>query len=127
MKQKPPIQKPELCRIDEPFVANSDPVDLAIEVAIPEFQETKEFGKTGSPIVILPDKGLQKGRVIRHVVEDLRCRQTITFKLGNEMLIGHGHLAFLRREHTPMVHGIAKSRPNAKKANVNQCVSSHLT
>jgi hypothetical protein len=92
LKQKAPIQKPELCRIDQPLVANSDPVDLAVEIAIPEFEKVKEFRITGSHIVILPDERLQKGRVIGHVVEDLRRRQTVTFELCDKVLIGHGHL-----------------------------------
>ena len=58
-------------------LGNPDRVELALEIAAPEFQKTAQLGKVGGDIELLPDEALQQGGMIRHVIDDLCGRQSI--------------------------------------------------
>src|SRR5207253_9071977 len=64
-----------------------DRMQLALDVAAPEFEEGLEFGIVGRQVEFLPDEALQEGRMIRQVIDDLRGRQPVPLKL--QLVSGH--------------------------------------
>jgi hypothetical protein len=49
----------------------------AFERLEPEGEKTVERRKARAEVVVLPDVGLQQGRMIRQAIEDLCGRQTV--------------------------------------------------
>src|SRR5437660_11003120 len=64
-----------------------DGMQLALDVAAPELEESVEFGKFGGEVEFLPDEGLEQRRVVRQAVNDLGRRQPIA--PGLELEEGH--------------------------------------
>src|SRR5580700_8965208 len=62
-------------------------MQLALDVAAPEFEEALEFGIIGGQVEFLPDEALQQGRVVRQVIDDLGGRQPVPPKL--QLVSGH--------------------------------------
>src|SRR6266478_3717099 len=76
-----------------------DRMQLALDVAAPEFEEALEFGIIGRQVEFLPDKALQQGGMVRQVIDDLRGRQPVPLKL--QLVSGHvGLVRSLRRTGT---------------------------
>src|SRR5947209_986619 len=93
-------------------------MELALDVAAPEFEEAAELGKIRSEVELLPDKALQQIGVVRHPVNDLGSRQPILTKMGDG---GHSGLLTLvpaYREHAPSLS------PQQQKTGPKQQVSS---
>src|SRR5271166_2607063 len=55
----------------------------------PERQKLVEHGEPRAQVIILPDEGLQQGRMIRKPIEDLSRGQTISFELASKVLGCH--------------------------------------
>src|SRR5580692_9161427 len=69
----------------------------SFELFLPEREEILQRRKFREQIVILPDVGLQQRGVIRHAIENLRRRQSVTQRqfpevLGNPNLRDHANL-----------------------------------
>src|SRR3954468_22018585 len=58
-----------------------DRVQLALDVAAPEFEEFAQLGKIGSQVEFLPDEALQQRGVIRQPVKNLRRGEPVALKL----------------------------------------------
>src|SRR5271169_4260175 len=64
----------------KPRLADPHGVELALNVASPEFQEPAQFGEIRSDIELLPDEALQQVGMIGQMIDDLRRRQAIIAK-----------------------------------------------
>jgi hypothetical protein len=69
-------------------------VELAFDIAAPEFQKAAQLREVRGNIELLPDEALQKVGMIRQMVDDLRGRQTIIAKF---LLLMVAHLRALVR------------------------------
>jgi hypothetical protein len=69
-------------------------VELAFDIAAPEFQKAAQLREVRGNIELLPDEALQKVGMIRQMVDDLRGRQTIIAKF---LLLVVAHLRALVR------------------------------
>src|ERR1700733_7621190 len=67
-------------------------VQRPFELLQPEIEELVQHRKDRAEIVVLPDIGLQKPRVIRSTVENIGRRQSIAFKLLAKLLRHHSAL-----------------------------------
>jgi len=65
-------------------------MQLAVEARFPEVQELREHGIFRRHVEFLPDEALQDSRMVRHVVENFRGRQTIAAQRQFEL----AHLCF---------------------------------
>src|SRR5690606_25031351 len=72
-------------RLDELGRRHLDRMQLAVQLAAPEIEEPAQDREVGGQIEILPDIALQEARIVGHVVEDLRGRQTIILELLPEI------------------------------------------
>src|SRR5437868_15001413 len=61
----------------------------AIELLLPEREETLEHWEVGAEVVILPDIGLQQPGVIRTTIEDARGGQPVAPDLALEVFRDH--------------------------------------
>ena len=74
-KRRADVTEPRPCESSR--LADPDRVELALEIAAPEFQKAAQLGKIRRYIQLLPDKALQQVRIIRQMVDDLCGRQSI--------------------------------------------------
>src|SRR5471032_1472119 len=86
-----PAGEGEFGGLDELRVGDPHTVKLAIEIALPEFQELAEVGETRGQIEVLPDKALQNMLVIGHPVEDFGGGDSVIVKLRNKRTIHRVH------------------------------------
>src|SRR6266851_9332337 len=86
-KGGPDVTKRQSC--GKSGLANFDGVELALDVAAPEFQKPAQFGEIRGEIGLLPDEALQLLGMIRPMVDDLRGRQPIMAKLL--LVVAHRH------------------------------------
>src|SRR6516164_6605863 len=86
VKQKFTIDCLDLGWFDQLRMADANAVERAVKALAPECQEFEQGRKFWRDIVILPDVGLQKSRMIGHAIEDFRCRKTIACELLQEIL-----------------------------------------
>src|SRR5207248_2459806 len=70
-------------------MGDCDRVQRALQGLQPEIEEFVERRKRRTEIVILPDIGLQKPRMIRPPVENIGGRQSIAFELLAKILRHH--------------------------------------
>ena len=75
-------------------LANPHRVELAFEIAAPEFEKAAQLGEVRRNVQLLPDEALQQVGVIRQTVDDLRGGQTIIAKF---LLLVVAHLRALMR------------------------------
>ena len=107
------VAEPRPCR--RPRLSDPDRVELAFEVAAPEFQKAAQLGKVRSTIELLPDEALQDSRMIRHVVEDLRRRKAVAPQL--KVQGAHRQGISVHRTHGQNDHAIIIILPNEKFRN----------
>src|SRR5271166_3927823 len=93
----------------------------------PERQKLVEHGEPRAQVIILPDEGLQQGRMIWKPIEDLSRGQTISFELSSKVLGSHDVCA-LRFPG----HDFASSPPTQTSTKIRNCsqlqgVSSKMT
>ena len=77
-----------------PGLADPHGVELALDVAAPEFQEPAQLREVRGNVELLPDEALQQIGMVRQTVDDLRGRQTIIAKF---LLLVVAHLRALVR------------------------------
>ena len=75
-------------------LANPHRVELAFEIAAPEFEKAAQLREVRSNVQVLPDEALQQVGMIRQTVDDLRGGQTIIAKF---LLLVVAHLRALVR------------------------------
>src|SRR6266851_3026976 len=92
-KGGPDVTKRQSC--GKSGLANFDGVELALDVAAPEFQKPAQFGEIRGEIGLLPDEALQPVGMIREMVDDLRGRQPIIAKLLLVVAHRHAHVVCL--------------------------------
>ena len=103
----------ELGPPDRARLANPHRVELALDVAAPEFQEPAQLREVRGNIELLPDEALQQIGMVRQTVDDLRGRQTIIAKF---LLLLVTHLrALVRRAWVAKEHARSSAPLQAKK------------
>src|SRR5215470_13576193 len=85
MQLENPVHRPQLGRLDQPRMRHGDREQRSLELFLPESEEILQRREFRKQIVILPDVSLQQRRVIRHPIENLRRRQTVTQHLFPEV------------------------------------------
>ena len=75
----------EFARADQFLMGNRDLIKFAFQMRFPETQEFLEHREARRQIELLPDVGLQQGRVIGHVVENFRRGETVIMKLPDQV------------------------------------------
>src|SRR6266581_507279 len=65
MQPEFPVQRPELRRLDQLAVRDTNGVQRSLKLLPPEGEEAMQFGKFGEQIIVLPDVGLQQPAMIR--------------------------------------------------------------
>ena len=75
-----------------PGLADPHGVELALDVAAPEFQKPAQLREVRGNVELLPDEALQQIGMVRQTVDDLRGRQTIIAKF---LLLVVAHLRAL--------------------------------
>ena len=73
-------------------LTNPHRVELAFEIAAPEFEKAAQLREVRSNVQLLPDEALQQVRMIRQTVDDLRGGQTI---IAGFLLLVVAHLRVL--------------------------------
>src|SRR5712691_12489915 len=68
------VDRADLGRPDQPRMRDRDGVQRALEGLEPERQKAVERWKFRAEVVVLPNVGLQQGRMVRKPIEDLRRR-----------------------------------------------------
>src|SRR5207237_9148024 len=86
MQPEFPVQRPELRRLDQLAVCDTNGMQRTLELLPPESQEAMQLGKFGEEIVVLPDVGLQQPAMIRTAIHNMRGRQAKTTDLLTEIL-----------------------------------------
>ena len=77
-------------------LANSDGVKLALKIAAPEFQKTAQLGEIRGNVELLPDEALQQVWMIRHMIDDLRGRQSVIARRLPVLIHLHALVRFAR-------------------------------
>src|ERR1700730_16383986 len=75
----------QLRGLDQRRVGHGDGVERSLELLQPERQKAVQHRKSRTEVVVLPDIGLQQGRMIGEAVEDLRRGEAIAFELAAEI------------------------------------------
>ena len=73
-------------------LANPHRMELAFEIAAPEFEKAAQLREVRSNVQVLPDEALQQVGMIRQTVDDLRGGQTI---IAGFLLLVVAHLRVL--------------------------------
>src|ERR1700732_1717583 len=87
-----PVDGAQLGGLDQPRMRDRDRMKGAFELGLPEFQEAVQNWELRAQIVVLPDIGLQKARMVRHAVGYVGRGQAVTADLLDEVLRGHSVL-----------------------------------
>src|SRR5689334_21561991 len=85
MELKHPVHGSQLGWLDQPRMRDGDGEQRSVELFLPEREKVVQRRKFWKEIVVLPDECLQQRRVIRHPIENLRRRQTVTQHLFPEV------------------------------------------
>src|SRR5215831_3673145 len=79
------VDRADFGRPDQASMGDRDRMQRSLERLQPEGQKAVEHWKSRAEVVVLPDIGLQQGRMIGKPIEDLRRGQTIAFELAAEV------------------------------------------
>jgi hypothetical protein len=74
-----------LGRLDKMVMGDAHRVEGPHKFALPVRQKRFETGEQGGQVIFLPDKELQKRRVIGNAIVDFGCRQTKSFHANQEV------------------------------------------
>src|SRR5262245_45039463 len=84
MEQELAIHEAEVTRRDQSPVRDSNAVERAVEIGIPEVEKVDEFGEARREVVVLPDIALQKLGMVGQAVEYFCCGQREALELASE-------------------------------------------
>ena len=79
------VDRFDLGGLDQPRMRHGHRMQRSLELLQPEIEEFVELGKFRTQIVLLPDIGLQKPRMIRPAIEDVGRGQPVALELTAEI------------------------------------------
>lgn len=91
MQPKFAVDEAEFGWGDQSLARHFDVVELAVKIIVPECQKLTESRETRCEVVVLPEEGLEKARMVGHVVKNFGGGQAITLELSKKMPIVHAH------------------------------------
>lgn len=80
------VHRAQLGGLDQLGMRHRDRVERAVELLLPECQEILQRRKFRKHVVVLPDIGLEQRRMIRHPIENLCRRQSVSQHLLPEIV-----------------------------------------
>lgn len=89
MQAKLSVQIADFLRRQQLPVHYANSVERAVEAFVPEFKEIVEFWKVWRQVIVLPEIGLDEGRVIGQTVQDFRRGEAVSLQLGDELPVCH--------------------------------------